>query len=90
MFYQNILKSTYPYIARLGELGNFGEHRHGDLEINYCIEGSFVVIIDKKRYTVKKGQFSFVGPMISHEYQNNATDKRKVLTIILGISFLKK
>lgn len=90
MFYQSILESTSPYIARLGQLGSFGEHRHGDIEINYCLEGSFNVIIDKKSHDVKAGQFSVVGPMVSHEYINDANQNRKVLTIIIGISFLKK
>ena len=90
MFYQSILKDRSPYIARLGVLGNFGEHRHGDIEINYCLEGSFTVIIDKKSFHVNAGQFSLVGPMVAHEYRNDMNIKRKVLTIIVGISFLKK
>ncbi len=90
MFYQSILEDRSPYIARLGVLGNFGEHRHGDIEINYCLEGSFNVIIDKKSFNVNAGQFSLVGPMVSHEYRNDINTTRKVLTIIVGISFLKK
>ena len=90
MFYQSILEDRSPYIARLGVLGNFGEHRHGDIEINYCLEESFTVIIDKKSFNVNAGQFSLVGPMVAHEYRNDINTKRKVLTIIVGISFLKK
>jgi len=90
MFYQSILESTSPYVARVGSLGNFGEHRHGDIEINYCLAESFNVIIDKKSYTACEGQFSLVGPMVSHEYKNVSNKKRKVLTIIIGISFLKR
>ena len=90
MFYQSILESTSPYIATVGALSNFGEHRHGDIEINYCLEESFNVIIDKKSYTVNAGQFSLVGPMMSHEYINATNENRKVLTLIIGISFLKK
>ena len=90
MFYQSILEGKSPYVARVGGLGIFGEHRHGDVEINYCLDGSFGVIIDKKSYTVNEGQFSLVGPMISHEYKNEKNEKRKVLTIIVGVSFLKK
>lgn len=49
MFYRQILDGASPYAVNLTALGDFGEHRHGDVEINYCIEGSFNVIIDKKR-----------------------------------------
>ena len=90
MIYQNILKDSSPYFAKTGVLNNFGEHRHGDIEINYCIEGDFDVLIDKKKYTVRENQFSLIAPMRSHEYQNESNVKRKVLTIIVGISFLKR
>lgn len=90
MFYQTILEGTFPYVTIVGTLNDFGEHRHGDIEINYCIEGSFNVIIDKRSYKVRAGQFSLVEPMTSHEYKNITDENRKVLTIIVGISFLKK
>ena len=90
MLYQKILEERSPYMARVGALGNFCEHRHADVEINYCLEGSYRVIIDKKPYTVAAGQFSFIGPMISHEYQNDSGGSQKVLTLVFGVSFLKK
>ena len=90
MLYQNILGERSPYLASVAVLGSFGEHRHGDVEINYCLEGSFSVIIDKKSYTVNAGQFSLITPMASHEYNNDRSVKRRVFTMIVGISFLKK
>ena len=89
MFYQNILNDVSPYRARVGSLPGFDEHRHADIEINYCIKGSFEVVINKKKYTVNEGELCLISPMAAHSFPYDKCNDREVLTIIVGVSFLK-
>ena len=52
MIYQKIFTDEKPYQISLARQTGFPEHRHADIEINFCYEGELDVIIDKKRYTV--------------------------------------
>lgn len=89
MFYQNILTEISPYQARVGRLDGFGEHRHGDIELNYCIKGSFDVVIDKKKYKIEEGEMILISPMFAHSFPHHEDNGNRVLTVIVGVSFLK-
>lgn len=89
MFYQNILTEISPYQARVGYLEGFDEHRHADIELNYCIKGRFEVVIDKKNYKINEGEMILISPMAAHSFPYNTNRERSVLTIIVGVSFLK-
>ena len=89
MFYQNILTEISPYQARVGRLDGFGEHRHGDIELNYCIKGSFEVAIDKKNYKIEEGEMILISPMVAHSFPYHEDNEKRVLTVIVGVSFLK-
>ena len=90
MFYQNILNDVAPYDVRIGILGGFGEHRHADVELHYCIEGEFDVTLNKETHHVSAGDLLFISPMTSHAFPVSVEPNRRVLTMIFGISFLKK
>ncbi len=79
-----------PYHLGIGSLSSFVEHRHADIEFNYCIKGTRDVIIDRKRYTLSEGDISVVAPGVSHEFPPSEDPDRLVLTVIVGSSFLKK
>lgn len=89
MIYQKILTDERPYHMRKGPLNGFCEHRHADIEFNYCLEGGFDIVIEKKKYRVEAGQMSFVRPMASHEIPR-LDEERKVITVVVGSTFLKK
>ena len=89
MLYQKIFTDEQPYYVGLGHLLSFPEHRHADFEFNFCISGEFDIIIDKKSYHVCEGCTTFIPPMCSHEIPSR-NNERSVLTLIVGISFLKK
>ena len=89
MIYQKILTDENPYQMTLGHLNKFHEHRHADLEFNYCLEGDFEILIEKKRYKVKAGEMSLIRPMASHEIPTS-DENRLVITVVVGSSFLKK
>ena len=79
-----------PYNLSVGPLISFVEHRHADIEFNYCIKGTREVIIDKKKYVIKEGEMSVIAPGVSHEFPPSEDDERSVLTGVVGSSFLKK
>lgn len=90
MFYQNILSEISPYFARVTALHSFGEHRHADVEILYCVKGRLDAVIDKKNCTLREGEALFISPMVSHFFVDNDDKDRRVLAVVLGVSFLKK
>ena len=90
MLYQKILMDDAPYQWSMGSFRAFEEHRHADIEFNYCVHGGFDIIIDKKRHHVSEGEMSLIGPMVSHEVPAAENADRLVLTAIVGSSLLKK
>jgi len=89
MFYQNILTEISPYQANISHISGFGEHRHADIELDFCIKGSFEVEIDKKRYTINEGEMILISPMVAHSFPPNHDKSKRALTVVVGVSFLK-
>lgn len=89
MLYQKILTDERPYQMTVGPLSGFDEHRHADLEFNFCLEGGFDIIIEKERCRVNSGEMSFIRPMASHEIPSS-NEARRVITVVVGSTFLKK
>ena len=89
MIYQNILSEISPYKASVCSISSFGEHRHADIEIHYCIKGSLDVAIDKKVQKVNEGELLLVSPMVAHAVPQSKDTDRQLLLIIVGVSFLK-
>lgn len=90
MFYQNILTEISPYQARVGEISDFGEHRHADIELNFCLEGCLDAYVNKKRYSINQGEILLISPMVAHSYPRAEKCRNKSLCVIVGVSFLKK
>lgn len=67
MLYQALLTEERPYAAYIGKMQGFQRHRHPEIEMNYCIRGSYDIIIDRKRYTMQQGDFALIGSMTVHE-----------------------
>lgn len=89
MLYQKIFTDEEPYYIGLTHLSEFPEHRHADFELNFCVQGEFDIVIDKKIYHVKEGGTTFIPPMCSHAIPKQGYE-RSVLTLIVGMSLLKK
>ncbi|MBQ7387646.1 MAG: helix-turn-helix domain-containing protein [Clostridia bacterium] len=91
MFYQSILPEAEPYVVKTSAFSSpFPDHRHADIELHYCKSGSMKAVVDKKDYTVEAGELLLIGPMMSHMFPPQAQEPREVLTVILGVSFLKE
>ena len=90
MLYQKILMEDEPYQLRVSRIAPFEEHRHADIEFNYCVRGGFDIMVDKKHYRVGTGELVLIGPMVAHEIPPQRDSERQVLTAIVGPTFLKK
>ena len=79
-----------PYQASVGYPHEFGEHRHADIEINYCVKGSFEVVVNKQKHEINEGEFALIGPMRAHSFPaSDDKQNKKRLTLIVGVTFLK-
>lgn len=87
MFYQQILTGSAPYVASIIPMGDTVLHLHHEIELLYCISGSFGVVINGSKSLVKEGELAFIGSMSTHEtaYKEDA----EVLLIEIGPMFLK-
>ncbi len=90
MLYQKILSNEQPYYIGIGHLSPFQEHRHADFELNFCVDGSFDVLADKKLFHVETGCTTLIPPMCSHEIPAHDGSDRTGMTITVGMSLLKR
>lgn len=84
MMYQKLLMGERPYSVESGKFVSFEEHRHPEIEIVYCIEGSYNIKVNKVMHKLEKGRLAVIGPMASHEFFDNGDDSRHALIIVVG------
>ena len=82
MLYQDMLSGDRPYFIGIGGVGQFENHKHPEIEISYCIEGSYEITVNNVRYVLEKGDMAIIGSMISHEFPGAADAQG--LTIEVG------
>jgi len=87
MMYQPLLSGHEQFLVNIAELKEFPAHWHSEIEIVYCMSGSFDMKINSHDLSVKSGQAVFVSSTEEHEYLGSL-DGNKVLFIEIGISFL--
>ena len=90
MFYQKIFGAEAPFRVSISQLQKFPEHRHGDLEIHFAMNGGFNIMIEKELYRVPEGSMSFVHSMEAHAIPEADGDERRVVVLIVGTSLLKR
>ena len=88
MLYQKLLMGTKPYFIHLEHTVGFELHRHPDLELNYCLKGSYDIQINSQTYTMKEGNLAIIGSLIPHAYLPSSDVLS--LTIEVGPVFLKE
>ena len=87
MLYQKLLMGNKPYYVSVGKASAFEAHRHPEIELRYCMDGSHDIICEKKRYSLSAGDFAVIGPMAAHEFPKNNVVSQQV-TIELGYTLL--
>ena len=86
MLYQKLLMGKDAYYISVGFASEFEVHRHPELELSYCISGSYYVVIDGKDYLMKPGELAFVKPMAAHDIKS--ADGGMMMTVEMGPEFL--
>lgn len=89
MLYQNLLIGTKPYHIRTTSYTGpqnhtgFQLHRHPDIELLYCLEGTYSVSVHNQTHQLQAGDLCVVGSMIAHEIFPKKVHC-KTLTIDIG------
>lgn len=85
--YQPLLCGHEQFLVSLTTINEFPVHWHSEIEIVYCISGSFKTRINNNQLQVANGQAVFVSSAEEHEYLGSSNGT-KVLVIEIGFSFL--
>ncbi|MBQ2677165.1 MAG: helix-turn-helix domain-containing protein [Clostridia bacterium] len=88
MLYQKLLLGDKPYFISVGSVSAFEVHRHPEIELNYCLNGSCQIIVDNKSYLLNQGTLMLINPMTSHEILEPKDPSCVKITIELGPSLL--
>lgn len=88
MMYQELMVGKDPFFAAVGKPTAFPQHRHTEIELSYCIEGSFTISVEKTVYTVRTGDLVVVTPMAAHELLSCGHDSGRRMTIVVGPALL--
>ena len=89
MIYQNILNEISPYMASIVRSYPFGEHRHADIELQYCTKGRLELTVNKKNICVNQGELILVSPMSAHSVVGEEDSEATALLVVVGVSLLK-
>ena len=53
MIYQKLLMGSKPYFVSVGNASAFEIHRHPEIELSFCMEGTYDIICENKNHIVK-------------------------------------
>ncbi len=88
VIYQKLLIGRDPFYIKVEEADSFADHCHPELELSYCLSGSYEIVIEKKKYRLNAGDLAFIPPMTAHEYPESTVPKSERLIIEVGPRFL--
>ncbi len=88
MLYQKLHLGETPYIFGHNPDPEFPEHRHPEIELFYCISGSYNLTINKKDYMLQEGELAVIGSMLPHKILDPSGNKSSSLFIEVGPTML--
>lgn len=88
MLYQKLLTEHNAYLLFFNEANDYALHCHPEIEISYCLQGSYTIAVNDKRYCLREGDMVIVNAMAPHEFFRSSDLPAQRLTIELGPSFL--
>ncbi len=89
MLYQNLITGARPYVVMVGEHIHYNVmHRHAELELHYCLSGTYDIEIDGVNYTLTPGKLAVVGSLVPHRVPN--CDHMRALILEFGPGLLKE
>jgi len=84
MLYQKMLVGKHPYIIAVGDASPFECHRHPEIELSYCLEGEYCVVIEGRKQCLCAGDLLVLNHMTAHEFPKGEPGTATRLTIELG------
>ena len=88
MLYEKMLTEHNAYVLYIGDSRDYELHCHPDLEISYCLQGSYTIVVNDKRFCLKEGDLAIINAMEIHEFFQDPSYAAKRLTIKVGPGFL--
>lgn len=91
MLFQKMLLDEQPYHVSINKrMKSFEKHRHPEIELNYCIEGEYSIIINNEEHIIKQGELIIIGSMEAHEYPEKSRGDCRMLVIEVGPILLSR
>lgn len=87
MLYQKLLMGKNPYVVALGPANPFQHHCHPEIELSYCLEGQYAVLVNGRKLELSEGDLLVINPMVPHEFPKNSGEGQR-LTVELGPGLL--
>lgn len=88
MIYQKMLIGETPYFVFLNHAEPFESHRHHEMELSFCLEGSYNIACEGREYTLTAGDLALIPSMAAHAVPPQPESGRKALTLELGYPLL--
>lgn len=90
MIYQKMIVGNAPFFLAVGNIckSGFDLHRHHELELSFCIAGTYDIFCQNKRYTLSEGDLAIIPPIASHGIPSQNRPEAKAVTIEVGYAFL--
>lgn len=87
MLYQKLLMGKNPYVVAVGAASPFQPHCHPEIELSYCLDGQYSVLLNGQTLELSEGDLLVINPMVPHEFPKNSGEGQR-LTIELGPGLL--
>ena len=89
MLYQNLITGARPYVVMVGDHIHYNVmHRHAELELHYCLSGTYDIEINNVMYTLTPGKLAIAGSLVPHRVPN--CDSMRSVILEFGPGLLKE
>ncbi len=89
MIYQKLHIGDPPYLIGSRANAGYPVHKHPEVELYFCTQGSYDIIINKNKHKVSKGQLAIVGSMFSHEVLDSKDcEESRAVVVEIGPTML--
>ena len=88
MLYQKLLMGDKPYFLHISHADAFEAHRHSEMELSFCLQGTYDLVCENQRYSLTAGDFALILPLAAHEIPAHNPPSCQCVTIELGYSLL--
>lgn len=89
MIYQQLLLGEPPYLIGYRKNASFPVHKHYEIELFFCLEGKYELLINHEEYILNKGELAIIGSMIPHGLpETNSKYDSECLVIEVGPTML--